>query len=214
MTNSYVSGQRKAVIHYVPHASVLERRSVVLVGMMGAGKTTIGRLLSQALNLRFVDLDHELERRCGVSIPVIFDLEGEIGFRRREATLFDSLRQERNQVLATGGGLVTTESTLDGLLDSGVVIYLRATATELFSRTRHDKNRPLLQSPNPQQRIAELLSAREPLYERIASISIETGRWPASQIVLELVPILKKFWRCDLSLPNSVEQSVSAPTGS
>ena len=189
-----VAVRRHATVHYVPSAPVLARRSVVLIGMMGAGKTTIGRLLSQALGLGFIDLDHELERRCGVSIPVIFDLEGEIGFRRREAALFNSLRCVENQVLATGGGIVSTDATLEHFTDSGIVVYLRATAPELFARTRHDKNRPLLQGPNPQQRISDLLAIREPRYQKVASVSIETGRWPASQVVSELLPVLQTLW--------------------
>jgi shikimate kinase len=137
--------------------------SVFLVGMMGAGKSTIGRLLAQALRFEFVDADRELEARSGVPIPTIFEIEGEAGFRRREAALLDELTQRPRIVLATGGGAILDANTRDALRQRGLVIYLRASSDEIVRRTRHDRSRPLLQTDNPRSRIDELLVQREPL---------------------------------------------------
>jgi shikimate kinase len=129
----------------VPHYSVF------LVGMMGAGKSTIGRQLADAIGFDFVDADRELEARSGVSIPTIFEIEGEAAFRRREAALLDELSQLPGIVLATGGGAVLDAATRQRLHERGLVIYLRATADEVFRRTRRDKSRPLLQTENPRE---------------------------------------------------------------
>jgi shikimate kinase len=151
------------------------RTSIVLIGMMGAGKSTIGRLLAEAIGFEFIDADRELEARSGVSIPTIFEIEGEDGFRRREAVLLDELSQRPRIVLATGGGAVLDGQTRQRLRERALVIYLRATADEVHRRTRRDKSRPLLQADNPRERIEQLLAEREPLYAQTAHLSFQSA---------------------------------------
>jgi shikimate kinase len=151
------------------------RTSIVLIGMMGAGKSTIGRLLAETIGFEFIDADRELEARSGVSIPTIFEIEGEEGFRRRETVLLDELSQRPRIVLATGGGAVLDGQTRQRLRERALVIYLRATADEVHRRTRRDKSRPLLQADNPRERIEQLLAEREPLYAQTAHLSFQSA---------------------------------------
>ena len=161
--------------------------SVFLVGMMGAGKTSVGRLLAQRLGKRFADADQEIEARCGVSIPVIFEIEGEAGFRQRERQVIDELTTQPDIVLATGGGAVLCEESRRRLHERGLVIYLKASAVEIWHRTRRDRGRPLLATGNPQQRIVELLAAREPLYAETAHVTIESTHESVKSMVARLV---------------------------
>ncbi|MCC2595970.1 shikimate kinase [Pusillimonas sp. MFBS29] len=161
--------------------------------MMGAGKTTIGRHLARATGREFLDLDHELEARCGVRVALIFDIEGEEGFRKRESLALDECTQRPGIVLATGGGAVLADENQRYLKERGVVVYLRATAEELFRRVARDRNRPLLQTADPQGRIRELLEQREPIYESLADLILETGSAPATQIVRVLVSRLQQY---------------------
>jgi shikimate kinase len=149
--------------------------SVFLIGMMGAGKTTIGRLLANALGFDFVDADRELEARSGALVATIFSVEGEEGFRRRETALLDELTQRPGIVLATGGGAVLSADTRKLLKQRGLVLYLRAGADEIFRRTRNDRARPLLQTADPRARIEELLAQREPLYEEAADLVFQSA---------------------------------------
>jgi len=165
---------------------------VFLVGMMGAGKTTIGRHLARSLHREFMDLDHELEARCGVRVSLIFDIEGEEGFRRRETAALDECSRKPGIVLATGGGAVLAAQNREYLKKRGVVVYLRASADELFRRLARDRSRPLLQTADPQGRIRELIAQREPLYASIADLTIETGAMPVAQVVRALVPMLQQ----------------------
>ena len=168
-------------------------RPLFLVGMMGAGKTTIGRSLARLLNHEFVDLDHELEARCGVRVSIIFEIEGEEGFRRRESVLLDECSRRSGIVMATGGGAILSAENRRLLQERGVVIYLRANAEELYRRVARDHNRPLLQTPDPRQRIRRLLEQREPLYEQVANVTIETGAMPVFQVVRSLIPLLLNY---------------------
>ncbi len=143
---------------------------------MGAGKTTIGRILARKLGKRFIDSDHEIEARTGASIPWIFEIEGEESFRRREAEVIRDLCGEDGVVLATGGGAVLNAETRASLKTGGTVIYLRANVNSIMLRTSHDKNRPLLQTADPRRRLEELMAQREPLYREIAQLVIDTGR--------------------------------------
>ena len=150
---------------------------------MGAGKTTIGRALAKKLDKQFVDSDHEIEARSGVSIPVIFDVEGEAGFRQREAEVIRALTTREGIVLATGGGAVLRPENRELLKSRGTVIYLRADIGQILQRTAKDKNRPLLQTENPRLKLEQLLSEREPLYREVAHLAVDTGRPNISSLV-------------------------------
>ncbi|PHV06591.1 3-dehydroquinate synthase [Janthinobacterium sp. BJB412] len=151
-------------------------QNVFLVGLMGAGKTTIGRILARKLGMRFIDSDHEIEARTGASIPWIFEIEGEPSFRRREAEVIGELTAQQGIVLATGGGAILDPASRAFLASRGTVIYLRASVNSILSRTAHDKSRPLLQTADPRRKLEELLAQREPLYLEIADVVIDTGR--------------------------------------
>ena len=150
--------------------------NIYLVGMMGAGKTTVGRHLAKRLHLRFVDCDQEIEARSGVKIPVIFEIEGEAGFRRREAQMIEELTQLDGIVMATGGGAVLAEGNRRYLARNGFVVYLCAPPAALYERTRHDRNRPLLQVDSPQARLTEIYAERDPLYRSVADLVVEGNR--------------------------------------
>ncbi|HOA92435.1 MAG TPA: shikimate kinase [Quisquiliibacterium sp.] len=164
-----------------------EARPIFLIGMMGSGKSTVGRRLATTLSREFIDADKELEARCGVPITTIFELEGEAGFRRREAALIEDLTQKPGLVLATGGGAVLLEENRRHLHARGLVVYLRATVQELWLRLRNDKVRPLLRAPDPRRRIAELVDLRDPLYRECAHMIVNTGRQPVDKVVREIV---------------------------
>ncbi len=135
--------------------------NIFLIGPMGSGKSTIGRHLAELLKMNFVDADHEIERRTGASIPLIFEIEGEAGFRKRETAVIDELTRKENVVLATGGGAVIAEANRRALHSRGTVVYLQAPLDTLFERTRKDRNRPLLQTENPRARLEALLRERD-----------------------------------------------------
>lgn len=158
--------------------------NIFLVGLMGSGKTTIGRALAKRLNLRFVDTDHEIESRTGASITLIFEIEGEASFRQREADVIRDLTGQQGIVLATGGGAILNEQSRRSLRERGTVVYLRASVNSLVQRTSHDRQRPLLQTADPRARIEELMRQRAPLYEEVAHITVETGR-PNVQTVVQ-----------------------------
>ena len=165
-------------------------RPIFLVGMMGAGKTTIGRHLAAALGREFIDLDHAIEARCGVRVATIFDIEGEAGFRRRETATLDEYSRQPGLVLATGGGAVLAEANRRILTERGCVVYLRASADELYRRVARDRNRPLLRAADPRQRIVDLLAQREPIYESVAEVTLDTADQPIAQVLRNLLPLL------------------------
>lgn len=145
---------------------------------MGAGKTTIGKRLAELKALQFIDSDHEIESRTGVDIPFIFEKEGEEGFRKRESEVIADLCQLSGIVLATGGGVVLRPENRRHLKDNGLVVYLHTTVDEQLNRTRHSNKRPLLQTPNPRERLEALMEERDPLYREIADLIITTkGRY-------------------------------------
>ena len=160
--------------------------SIFLVGLMGAGKTTIGRALAKKLNKRFVDSDHEIESRTGASIPVIFEIEGEESFRKREADVIRELSAQQDIVLATGGGAILRAETRAYLKQRGTVIYLRAGINQILQRTGRDKNRPLLQTADPRRKLEELSRQRDPYYREVADFVIETGR-PNVQFLVQSI---------------------------
>ncbi|SDD88485.1 3-dehydroquinate synthase [Massilia sp. PDC64] len=158
------------------HVSDCKNNNIFLVGLMGAGKTTIGRLLARRLDMTFIDSDHEIEARTGATIPWIFEIEGEASFRRREADVIRELTAQNGIVLATGGGAVLNPASRALLAERGTVIYLRASVSSILARTAHDKNRPLLQTADPRKKLEDLTAQREPLYREIADMVIDTGR--------------------------------------
>lgn len=166
--------------------------NIFLVGLMGAGKTTVGKHLARHLGKTFYDSDHEIEARTGVNIPLIFELEGEAGFRRRESAVIADLTGRRDIVLATGGGAVLAPENRENLRRNGLVIYLRANVRDLWQRTRHDRNRPLLQTGDPKARLQQLFEERDPLYREIADVVIDTGEQPVSAIVHRLEDMISK----------------------
>jgi shikimate kinase len=169
--------------------------NLYLVGMMGAGKTTVGRMLARRLKLRFVDSDHEIEARCGVKIPVIFEIEGEAGFRAREAQAIAELAQLDGIVLATGGGVVLAPDNRRRLAERGTVVYLRATPEHLYERVRQDRNRPLLATGNPLARLRELYRERDPLYREVADLVVDTGRQSVQVLARGLLEQLGEQWK-------------------
>jgi shikimate kinase/3-dehydroquinate synthase len=156
--------------------------NIFLIGMMGAGKTTVGRLLAHFLGKTFYDSDREIQKRTGVGIPVIFEIEGEAGFRKRETEMLATLAQLENIVLATGGGAVLSSENCRILKQRGTVIYLRAAVEDLWRRTRQDQNRPLLKTADPRKKLAELYSQRDPLYREASHIVVESGKRSARHL--------------------------------
>ena len=164
--------------------------NVFLVGPMGAGKSTIGRLLASDLRLEFKDTDKEIEDRSGVDIPWIFDMEGEAGFRNREATMLAELVKMSQILLATGGGVILKPENRRALANNGRVVYLRASINEQVRRTSRDKKRPLLQNDAPRQVLSDLMAEREPLYLEVADYVVETDRRSPKSVAEELSELL------------------------
>jgi len=154
----------------------LHRGNLFLVGMPGSGKSTLGRLMAKRLDKPFYDADVELEQRLGVTIPVIFELEGEAGFRDREAVMLAELTERANTIMATGGGAVIRPGNRERLKQNGTVLYLHATPATLWERTRRTRHRPLLQAADPFARIQELYAFRDPLYREVADFVMESDR--------------------------------------
>ena len=165
--------------------------NVFLIGPMGAGKSTIGRHLADLLHKSFLDSDHEIESRTGASISLIFEIEGEAGFRRRESSVIDELTQLQDIVLATGGGAVLAENNRQSLRERGVVVYLHAPLEALLKRTHKDRNRPLLQTEDPRHTLEEILKAREPIYRQSAAIVIDTAHRSPLTVAREIVKKLE-----------------------
>src|SRR5690606_18125908 len=168
----------------------MPKSNVFLVGPMGVGKSTIGRLLAAELNLSFCDSDRAIEERTGADIPWIFDMEGEAGFRERETTVLTELAAESNLVIATGGGIVMRPQNCQIMKDAGHVCYLTASIEQLVERTARDKKRPLLQVDNPRQKIIELLATRDPLYLSVADFVVNTDRRSPKSVAQEIASLV------------------------
>jgi shikimate kinase len=166
----------------------LHRGNLFLIGLMGAGKSTLGRQLARRMKKRFVDVDTELEARTGVSIPTIFEIEGETAFRDREEALIAELTGLTGIVLATGGGAVTRPGSRENLKSNGTVIYLHAEPDVLFQRIGHSRNRPMLHAADPQARLAELYALRDPLYREVADYVVRSNREEVMRFVRALDP--------------------------
>ncbi|OPX54499.1 shikimate kinase [Oceanospirillum multiglobuliferum] len=168
--------------------------TIVLVGPMGAGKSTIGRLLATELGLNFFDSDREIEARCGANIPWIFDKEGEEGFRKRETqTIAELLEAPDNIVMATGGGAILKPENRDIIGKYSTVIYLHTTVAQQLQRTAKDKNRPLLQTENPEAVLKALFEVRDPLYREAADIIVNTDRQSPKSVVRTIMKKLNSL---------------------
>lgn len=161
--------------------------NLFLIGPMGAGKTTIGRQLANVLQKTFLDSDREIEKRTGASISLIFDVEGEAGFRRRERTVIDELTAQQDIVLATGGGAILDPDNQQWLRVRGCVIYLHCSIARQLERTAFDHNRPLLREKDPEEKLEELFQIREPLYRKTADWVVVTNGFKVKQVVDKIV---------------------------
>ena len=161
--------------------------NLILIGPMGAGKSTIGRLLAAELSREFYDSDHEIQARCSADIPWIFDVEGEAGFRDRETQMIRELTRHEGVVIATGGGAVLREENRRVLRESGTVIYLLTTVEQQLRRTAKDRNRPLLQRGDREQLLREMFALRDPLYRATADVVVRTDRRGPRAVVNEIV---------------------------
>lgn len=166
--------------------------NIFLVGMMGAGKTTVGRALARRLGLAFVDTDRELVERTGVPVATIFEFEGEPGFRRRESAVLAEIAARPGAVVATGGGAILAAENRRVMREHGTVVYLRARLESLWERTKRDTTRPLLATPDPRGTLAALLEQREPLYMEAAHLVVDTGPQSASALVARLAALLRE----------------------
>ena len=166
--------------------------NIFIVGPMGVGKSTISRHIAEILDKTFLDSDHEIEKRSGAKISLIFEYEGESGFRKREQAVINDLTAKQNIVLSTGGGVVLNAENRKHLQTRGYVIYLHAAIDELLKRTAHSYNRPLLQTPNRREKLEKLVLERHPLYQSIADVTIETGHRSIRQVIKIVLKHLKK----------------------
>ena len=176
-----------------PDSHKMKSGNLILIGMMGSGKTTIGRTLARQLGKSFIDTDEEITKRTGVTIPHIFDIEGEAGFRQRESVVLRELTGKNDAVISTGGGVVLAEQNRELLQHNGIVIYLKANVHDLWQRTRHDRNRPLLQADDPYSRLKELLQQRDPLYRQVADIVIHSSKQSAQALTQHLMEKIEAF---------------------
>jgi shikimate kinase len=165
---------------------VKSKDNIFFVGLMGAGKTTIGKILAKHLGKIFYDTDHEIEKRTGVKIATIFELEGEDGFRKRETAIIQELSQLSNIIMATGGGAILAVDNRELLKSNGTVIYLRANVNELWHRMRNDKHRPLLQNVDIRAKLEQLYAERNPLYTETAALIFDTGNQPVASIISQI----------------------------
>lgn len=166
---------------------------IVFVGPMGAGKTTIGKILAKELGFQFYDSDKEIEKKTGANIPWIFDVEGESGFRDRESAVINELSELKRAVLATGGGAMMRPENRDAVTKSGYVIYLNTSVDQQFHRTHKDKNRPLLQGQNDAYKVlSDLYELRDPIYRSVADLIIDTDKKALKNIVKDIVMALNK----------------------
>ena len=167
------------------------QNNIFLIGLMGTGKTTVGRQLSRKLKMPFFDSDRVIEERTGADIPLIFEKEGEAGFRKREMAIIDELTQKKNIILATGGGAVLEAANRNNLVNRGTVFYLKSNLETLVQRTGKDKNRPLLHSDEPAEVILKrLLEQRGPLYEETADYVIETANNSIHGVIQAIIKAL------------------------
>jgi len=162
-------------------------QNIILIGPMGSGKTTVGKQLAKRTRMDFIDSDHLIEERCGVSISTIFDIEGEDGFRKRETKMLQELCDRTNMVLATGGGAITSEENRILVRKSGYVVYLQTSIKTQIARTQKTRNRPLLENVDAQEKLTELMEERGKLYEQEADLVVKSGERVVSKVVEEIL---------------------------
>ena len=170
-----------------------QSENIYLVGLMGAGKTTIGRQLARTLKIPFYDSDKAIEERTGVDIPTIFEFEGEEGFRNREQKMIQQLTEIKGIVMATGGGAILREENRKLLSENGFVIYLHCDVDKLLERTRRDSQRPLLNTQDPKERLESLFDQRKPLYTSIADFTIDTGILQSKDVVTQILDVYESI---------------------
>jgi shikimate kinase len=171
---------------------MVAHNNIFLIGPMGSGKSTIGRQLAKSLKRTFRDSDREIEERTGASISLIFEIEGEQGFRDRERRMIEELTRQENIVLATGGGAVLRSENRSYLMQRGFVIYLHAPIGQLYARTRKDRKRPLLQTADPRGKIIRLVEERDPIYRQVADLIIDTEHRTVRQVVNQIIRDLEE----------------------
>jgi shikimate kinase len=167
--------------------SRMSHRNIILIGPMGSGKSTIGNVIAKRLNREFQDSDHFIEKRTGVDIARIFDIEGEQGFRDRETNALDELLSENNRVIATGGGSVLREENQQLLKQKGYIVFLDTSVNQQMQRLRRDKKRPLLQTENPRERLESLLTERRPIYLELADLAVKTDKRMARRLAADII---------------------------
>jgi shikimate kinase len=167
--------------------------TIFLIGMMGAGKSTVGKALARRLGREFIDTDHEIVGRTGVPIATIFEIEGEAGFRRRESAVLAELATRPGAVIATGGGAVISRENRRLMREAGLVVYLHATLERLHERTRRDSSRPLLASGDRRSKLGKLLEVRDPLYRETAHLILESGAPSAATLADRIVDALRQL---------------------
>ena len=170
-----------------------QSNNIFLIGPMATGKTTIGKKLAKKISKKFYDSDAEIKKITGADIPLIFEIEGDAGFRKRETKIISQLVFLKNIVLSTGGGAVLAEENRNMLTKNGVVIYLKSSAKKIFDRTYDDKSRPLLQGNNSLSKVKEILKEREHLYESLANEVISTENFITEKIIQEILNKIKKY---------------------
>ena len=163
-----------------------QKGNIILIGPMGSGKTSTGRMLAKEMGYAFADTDEEVTKRTGVSIAYIFDVEGEEGFRKRECLALKECLNDNNTVLSTGGGIVLSKENRDLLQNRGTVVYLQTSVRSQFERTASSNNRPLLQNKDPEETLEKLMLTRGPLYEEIADIVIMTDNKSLQEMSKEI----------------------------
>mgnify|MGYP003587051141 FL=1 len=183
------SRPNKNALAITPAQKVLlnQAPNIYLIGLMGAGKSTAGRLLAQTMGREFYDSDDEIVKRTGASIPTIFEIEGEAGFREREQRMIAELCAKKSVILGTGGGAILREANREALKNTGWVVYLSTSPERLINRTRYDKNRPLLQTANPLSVLTQLYEVRHPIYQDLADIVITTGAGHVTHVVAHII---------------------------
>ena len=175
----------------------MPRSNVYLIGPMGSGKTTIGQRLAKKLGLEFLDSDHELEAQTGASVSLIFDVEGEKGFRDRETRMLEDLTGRRGVLVATGGGAVMRKENRNLLGSSGLVIYLRTSVAQQLQRLRRDRSRPLLQTSDRKEKLTRLAEERNPLYEELADIVFPAQNRALDHVARELAEVVLSHWNAE-----------------